>query len=189
MQKKLKFILGVLSCVTVVQSPAQETSLWYDAPADEWMKSLPVGNGRVGAMVFGGVDEETVALNESSMWAGEYDPNQEKPFGREKLDELRKLFFEGKLIEGNGIAGRELVGTPHSFGTHLPIGDLKIKFDYTGKEGGVEDYRRELDLTNAVVTVSFKKGGTKYKREFISSNPQDAVVMHFTADKKQSCPQ
>ena len=52
MQKKLKFILGVLSCVTVVQSPAQETSLWYDAPADEWMKSLPVGNGRVGAMVF-----------------------------------------------------------------------------------------------------------------------------------------
>ena len=68
MQKKLKFILGVLSCVTVVQSPAQETSLWYDAPADEWMKSLPVGNGRVGAMVFGGVDEETVALNESSMW-------------------------------------------------------------------------------------------------------------------------
>lgn len=186
MQKKLKFILGVLSCVTVVQSPAQETSLWYDAPADEWMKSLPVGNGRVGAMVFGGVDEETVALNESSMWAGEYDPNQEKPFGREKLDELRKLFFEGKLIEGNGIAGRELVGTPHSFGTHLPIGDLKIKFDYTGKEGGVEDYRRELDLTNAVVTVSFKKGGTKYKREFISSNPQDAVVMHFTADKKQS---
>lgn len=56
MQKKLKFILGVLSCVTVVQSPAQETSLWYDAPADEWMKSLPVGNGRVGAMVFGGVD-------------------------------------------------------------------------------------------------------------------------------------
>ena len=52
---------------------------------------------------------------------------------------MRKLFFEGKLIEGNGIAGRELVGTPHSFGTHLPIGDLKIKFDYTGKEGGVED--------------------------------------------------
>lgn len=186
MKKKLRFILGFLSCVSVLQLPAQETSLWYDAPADEWMKSLPIGNGRVGAMVFGGVDEETVALNESSMWAGEYDPNQEKPFGRARLDSLRELFFAGKLIEGNGIAGRELVGTPHSFGTHLPIGDLKIKFDYAGKEGGVEDYRRELDLTNAVATVSFKKGGTKYKREYISSNPQDAVVMHFTADKKQS---
>ena len=59
------------------------------------------------------------------MWAGEYDPNQEKPFGREKLDELRKLFFEGKLIEGNGIAGRELVEHCILFGTHLPIGDLK----------------------------------------------------------------
>ena len=81
MKKKLRFILGFLSCVSVLQLPAQETSLWYDAPADEWMKSLPIGNGRVGAMVFGGVDEETVALNESSMWAGEYDPNQEKPFG------------------------------------------------------------------------------------------------------------
>ncbi len=187
MKEKLKIVLsGALSCAFVPQSPAQETSLWYDAPADEWMKSLPIGNGRVGAMVFGGVEEETVALNESSMWAGEYDPDQEKPFGRERLGELRGLFFGGRLVEGNEIAGRELVGTPHSFGTHLPVGDLKIKFDYDGEEGEAEGYRRELDLEEAVVTVSFKKGGTRYKREYISSNPCDAVVMRFTADKGRS---
>ena len=186
MKKKLIFALSFLACIPVAQSSAQETSLWYDAPASEWMESMPIGNGRVGAMVFGGVDEETVALNESSMWAGEYDPHQEKPFGRVRLDSLRELFFAGKLIEGNGIAGRELVGTPHSFGTHLPVGDLKIKFDYAGGDGGVEDYRRELDLETAVVTVSFKKGGTTFKREFFSSNPQDAVVMRFSANKKQA---
>ena len=186
MKMKLRFVLGFLVGLSVWQLPAQETELWYDAPADEWMKSLPVGNGRVGAMVFGGVDEETVALNESSMWAGEYDPNQEKPFGRARLDSLRAMIFEGKLIEANGIAGRELVGTPHSFGTHLPIGDLKIKFDYASSPGEVTGYRRKLDLTTAVATVSFKKGKTTYKREFFSSNPQDAVAMRFTADKKQS---
>ena len=93
MDKRFGFVLGCLLCVTGIQLHAQETRLWYDKPADEWMKSLPIGNGRVGAMVFGGVEEETVALNESSMWAGEYDPNQEKPFGRERLDSLRTLFF------------------------------------------------------------------------------------------------
>ena len=119
MKKKLIFVLSFLACCPVSRSWAQETSLWYDAPAAEWMESMPIGNGRVGAMVFGGVDEETVALNESSMWAGEYDPHQEKPFGRARLDSLRELFFAGKLIEGNGIAGRELVGTPHSIAIFL----------------------------------------------------------------------
>ena len=186
MRMKLKFIGGCLACAVAVQLQAQETSLWYDAPASEWMESLPVGNGRVGAMVFGGIDEETVSLNESSMWAGEYDANQEKPFGRERLDALRKLFFEGKLVEGNQIAGRELVGTPHSFGTHLPVGDMKIRFGYSDATAAVENYRRDLNLTDAVTTVSFKKGGITYKREFIASNPQDAVVTHFTASRKQS---
>lgn len=165
---------------------AQEARLWYDAPADEWMKSLPIGNGRSGAMVFGGVEEETVCLNESSMWAGEYDPNQEKPFGRERLDALRKLFFEGKIEEGNRIAGQELVGTPHSFGTHLPIGDVKFKFAYPESGEGPRGYRRELDMQTAVAKVSFKIGKTRYTREYIASNPQDAVILNFTADKKQS---
>ena len=71
--------------------------LWYDKPADEWMKSLPLGNGRLGAMVYGGVETETIGLNESTMWSGEYDEHQQRPLGRDKLDQIRKLFFEDNL--------------------------------------------------------------------------------------------
>lgn len=73
-----------------------KVELWYEQPAKEWMSSVPIGNGRIGAMVFGGIEEETIALNESSMWSGQYDENQEIPFGKERMNELRKLFFEGK---------------------------------------------------------------------------------------------
>lgn len=68
--------------------------LWYDKPADEWMKSLPLGNGRLGAMVYGGVETETIGLNESTMWSGEYDEHQQRPLGRDKLDQIRKLFLK-----------------------------------------------------------------------------------------------
>lgn len=184
--KNFKLMVSCAACLTVTAVWGQRATLWYDSPADEWMKSVPVGNGRVGAMIFGGVEEETVALNESSMWAGEYDPDQEQAFGRQRLDDLRKLFFQGKLLEGNQIAGSKLVGTPHAFGTHLPVGDLKIKFTYPVASVQVEDYHRELDMENAVSSVSFKTGGIRYQREYIASNPKDAVIMHFTADKRKA---
>lgn len=121
-----------------------KVELWYEQPAKEWMSSVPIGNGRIGAMVFGGIEEETIALNESSMWSGQYDENQEIPFGKERMNELRKLFFEGKIQEGNQIAEEFLHGNGHSFGTHLPIGDLKLTFSYP--ENTVSNYRRSLDL-------------------------------------------
>ena len=86
----------------------QANLLWYEQPANKWMESLPIGNGRLGAMTFGGIQDETIALNESGMWSGEFDENQQKVFGRKKLDELRKLFFEGRIFEGNQMAGHDL---------------------------------------------------------------------------------
>lgn len=82
--------------------------------------SDPTGNGRLGAMIYGGTQTETIALNEITMWAGQADENQEIPCGKEKLAEMRQLFFAGKLIEGNQMATQYLSGTPHSFGTHVP---------------------------------------------------------------------
>ena len=108
------------------------------------MKSTPVGNGRLGAMVYGGVLGEIIAINESSMWSGVHDPHQEQPFGKEKMKELRQLFFDGKLVEGNQIAGENLRGLLHSFGTHLPIGDLKLSFTYP--EGKITNYKRSLNM-------------------------------------------
>lgn len=172
-----------LNCASV-KADKNFVKLWYDKPADEWMKSVPIGNGRLGAMVYGGVTDETIALNESSMWAGEYDDNPEIPFGKEKLQELRSLFFEGKLIEGNKIAARQLRGVPNSFGTHLPIGDLKLKFTYP--KGDVKAYQRSLTLNNALAEVSYQVGDIQYKREYFSTNPDDVIVVRMTANRKRS---
>ena len=167
---------------------AKETNkpvrLWYDQPADQWMLSTPVGNGRLGAMVFGGVLEETIGLNESSMWSGDYDPNQNQPFGKENMKQLRQLFFEGKLLEGNQIAGDKLRGLLHSFGTHVPIGDLKLRFFYP--EGEIRDYKRSLEMNQAIAKVDYRIGTTKYTRECFVSNPDDVIIFHMTANKKKS---
>ena len=146
-------------------------SLWYDRPATQWMEALPLGNGRLGAMVYGGTHTECLALNESTMWSGEEDPEQHKYFGHEMLDGLRKLFFAGKIIEGNHIAWDNLVGTPHSFGTHLPIGDLRLDFTYP--RGEVEGYRRSLDLTDAVCRVDYEVGGVHYCLLYTSDAADD----------------
>ena len=158
--------------------------LWYAQPAKVWMESLPIGNGRLGAMTYGGIEEEKLALNESTMWSGQYNENQNKPFGREKMNQLRKLFFEGKLSEGNRIAGDNLHGNQTSFGTHLPIGDLKMQFIYP--EGKVTGYRRSLSLDEAVSSVSFNSGGVNYKREYFATNPDNVLVLRLTADKQKS---
>ncbi|MBV4241455.1 glycoside hydrolase N-terminal domain-containing protein [Phocaeicola dorei] len=175
--------LALSGCQSATDS-CETTELWYAQPAKVWMESLPIGNGRLGAMTYGGIEEEKLALNESTMWSGQYNENQNKPFGREKMNQLRKLFFEGKLSEGNRIAGDNLHGNQTSFGTHLPIGDLKIQFIYP--EGKVTDYRRSLSLDEAVSSVSFNSGGVNYKREYFATNPDNVLVLRLTADKQKS---
>ena len=175
--------LALSGCQSATDS-CGTTELWYAQPAKVWMESLPIGNGRLGAMTYGGIEEEKLALNESTMWSGQYNENQNKPFGREKMDQLRKLFFEGKLSEGNRIAGDNLHGNQTSFGTHLPIGDLKMQFIYP--EGKVTDYRRSLSLDEAVSSVSFNSGGVNYKREYFATNPDNVLVLRLTADKQKS---
>lgn len=175
--------LALSGCQSATDS-CKTTELWYAQPAKVWMESLPIGNGRLGAMTYGGIEEEKLALNESTMWSGQYNENQNKPFGREKMNQLRKLFFEGKLSEGNRIAGDNLHGNQTSFGTHLPIGDLKMQFIYP--EGKVTDYRRSLSLDEAVSSVSFNSGGVNYKREYFATNPDNVLVLRLTADKQKS---
>ena len=186
--KHFKTYLGAMAlalsgCQSATDS-CETTELWYAQPAEVWMESLPIGNGRLGAMTYGGIEEEKLALNESTMWSGQYNENQNIPFGREKMNQLRKLFFEGKLSEGNRIAGDNLHGNQTSFGTHLPIGDLKMQFIYP--EGKVTDYRRSLSLDEAVSSVSFNSGGVNYKREYFATNPDNVLVLRLTTDKQKS---
>lgn len=186
--KHFKTYLGAMAlalsgCQSATDS-CETTELWYAQPAEVWMESLPIGNGRLGAMTYGGIEEEKLALNESTMWSGQYNENQNIPFGREKMNQLRKLFFEGKLSEGNRIAGDNLHGNQTSFGTHLLIGDLKMQFIYP--EGKVTGYRRSLSLDEAVSSVSFNSGGVNYKREYFATNPDNVLVLRLTADKQKS---
>ena len=186
--KHFKTYLGAMALALSGRQSATDscetTELWYAQPAEVWMESLPIGNGRLGAMTYGGIEEEKLALNESTMWSGQYNENQNIPFGREKMNQLRKLFFEGKLSEGNRIAGDNLHGNQTSFGTHLPIGDLKMQFIYP--EGKVTGYRRSLSLDEAVSSVSFNSGGVNYKREYFATNPDNVLVLRLTADKQKS---
>lgn len=178
------FFSSVSLQASVTDRESESLVLWYNQSATQWMEALPLGNGRLGAMVYGDVHTERLALNESTMWSGEEDPEQHKYFGREMMDGLRQMFFSGKLIEGNSIAWDNLVGTPHSFGTHLPVGDLKLDFVYP--QGEVIKYQRSLNLKDAVCRVDYEVGGVHYAREYFASNPDGLLVVRLTADTKKS---
>ena len=177
-------IISLVVMQPVVKAENQTLKLWYNQPSSEWMKSLPLGNGRLGAMVFGGIQKETIALNEITMWSGQPDPNQEQPLGKQKLKEIRDLFFNGNLSEGNQLSQKLLAGTPHSFGSHLPIGNIYLNFE--NPEGKIANYERNLNLENAVASVSFEKGKVKYSREYFCSNPDGVMVLKLSASQKSA---
>ena len=173
-------LLSICSCSN--DNKNQRLRLWYEQPADEWMKALPLGNGRLGAMVYGGIETEKIALNEVTLWSGQPDENQETACGKEKLAEMRKFFFDGKLKEGNDMGAKYLSGHPNSFGTNLPMGDLDFIFKYDKND--ISSYERELDIESAISSVSFRAGDIMYKREYFCSNPDNVLMMKFSADKK-----
>lgn len=181
----LTLLLLIFMNVQVTASPNNNRhKLWYKQPAKVWMESSPLGNGRIGAMVYGGVETETVALNEVTMWSGERDKFQERLCGKDILNDIRQLFFAGDYSKGNRIASEYLSGTPHSFGSHVPLGDMIINFKYP--QGNISDYKRKLNLENAINTVTFNVGNIKYTREYFCSNPDEALIIKLSASKAKA---
>ena len=160
------------------------TRLWYKTAADDWMKAMPLGNGRIGAMVYGGENCERVALNEISLWAGQHDDTSNDLCGCEALDEMRQSFFEGDFDKGNVLGEKYLTGRMTSFGTHVPLGDMTIEISNPSSE--IENYTRQLNLDNATATVKYKSGATTFTREFITDYPDDVLAVRFTADKRKA---
>ncbi|NQT94783.1 MAG: glycoside hydrolase family 95 protein, partial [Lentisphaerae bacterium] len=154
--------------------------LWYRQPADGWMESLPVGNGRLGVMVFGGVDRERIALNESTLWSGKRSDQHENPEALKRLPDIRRALFDGRYAEADRLSKKFLLGRQDNFGTNLPLGDLSLQFSYA--DGKVESYRRELDLEQGIAGVTYRVGDTQYKREILSSNVDDVLAMRLTCD-------
>lgn len=178
---KILLILFFILNVCNIQSQ-QTIQLWYQQPATEWMQATPLGNGRLGAMVYGSVEKEIIGLDEITMWSGQVDKFQERPCGKEALNDIRELFFQGNYAKGNQIATELLSGTPHSFGSHVPLGNLNINFQYP--KGKLSGYRRQLNLETAISQVEYKIGNVQFKREVFCSNPDDVIVLKIAANKK-----
>ncbi len=171
-------------------SVADDTSRWKDD--SEWLKALPLGNGSLGAMVFGDVNKERIQLSEESMWSGSPNDN-DSPHAYPAQAEIRKLLFEGKYKEATELTQQTQIckgeGTGHGNGATVPfgcfqtLGDLWIDFE---KESSYENYYRELDMEDAVIRVSYTQDGIQYKREIFVSQPDQLMVIKLTADKPGS---
>ena len=150
--------------------------LWYDEPAGEWEEALPVGNGRIGAMIFGDPVNERIQLNEESLWAG-CPVNNNNPAALEHLPEIRRMIFEGEYKKAYQMANDYLLGTPPRIRSYQTFGDLLIR--YANGEG-ISNYRRELDLHTGIVTTTYHAGGAQMKQEVFSSAPADMIVMRIS---------
>jgi alpha-L-fucosidase 2 len=161
-------------------SAPADVKLWYRQPAAAWTEALPVGNGRLGAMVFGGAQSELIQLNEDTVWTGgPYDPHG-TGIGVKALPEIRRLVFEGKGKEAEALFEKEMMAKVWDQATYQPLGDLKLAFS---GHGAVSDYRRELDLDTAVARTSYRVGDVGFVREVFCSPVDQLIVVRLTADR------
>ncbi len=155
-----------------------EHTLWYAAPANAWVEALPVGNGRLGAMVFGGIAEERLQLNEDTLWSGGPRPG-DNPAARAVLPAVRAAIFAGRYEEADRLA-KQMQGIFTQ--SYLPLGDLRLAFDGIDA-GAVTGYRRELALDTALATTEFAHDGATFHREVFASAPDQAIFMRVRCDR------
>ncbi len=161
-----------------------DLALWFTKPASEWNEALPVGNGHLGAMVFGGIESERIQLNEETIWTKE-DMNYANPEARNALDGVRRLLFEGKYFEAQEMAQAKIMGSRWEIGqsTYQTLGDLNFTFRGLNR---ISDYRRELDIESAIAGVSFTANRVQHKREIFSNHPDQVLVIRLSADQPAS---
>jgi alpha-L-fucosidase 2 len=203
MKKIITLLLTFVFCISA-NAQRHDMKLWYKIPANasvpdssyrpindaEWVKSLPLGNGSLGVMVFGDVKQERLQLNEESMWSGS-PQNSDNPEAVKHLDEIRNLLFQGKYKEASALINSTQVctgkgsgfgnGANVPFGCFQTLGDLWLDFE---NKADYSDYYRELDLQKAIVKVNYRQNNVNFSREIFTSYPNQVMVARFTADKK-----
>ena len=179
MQRKERLILAATFLFLLFQGMAQqgEHKIWFRQPAADWNEALPVGNGRLGAMVFGDPRHETIQINEESLWAGE-PKNDNNPLSLKFLDSVRALLFSNKNEEAADLANRTMLATPPTLRSYQSFMNLNIHYP---AEGTIQDYRRELDLTSGISTTTFTNGSNSLKQEVFVSVPANVMVIRITA--------
>jgi alpha-L-fucosidase 2 len=171
---------GVFSRLSPAQPLADHAAreeLWYNKPAERWLEALPVGNGRLGAMIFGGVQIERIALSESTAWSGAPAQDEVNPDALTHLNEIRQLFFSGKYDEAQNLCGKYLPGHSKNFGTNLPLPELQLDF---GNLADTSEYRRWLRLEEAIARVTFRRGAALFTREIIASHADRVLAIRLT---------
>lgn len=198
----LCFLLSVK--IAVAQTGAKkENCIWFEQPANalavdskngwesdpEWLKALPIGNGNLGAMVFGDVNHERIQLNEMTLWSGSFDAG-DNPAASQSLQKIRELLFQGNYKEATELTNKTQItkgkgsgsgnGANVPFGCFQTLGDLRLDF---GTNATYQNYRRELDLMKGIASSSFVQNGVKFTREVFASHPDQAIIIRLTADK------
>jgi alpha-L-fucosidase 2 len=175
----LPFVQADQTAAAIASDSQEALVLWYRQPAKQWVEALPVGNGRLGAMVFGSINSERIQLNEDTLWAGgPYDPTN--PEALQALPEARRLIFAGKYADAHKLIGEKMMAKPIVQMQYQSLGDLLLAFPNIEE---VVNYRRQLNLDTAIVSVSFSKGGVNFNREVFSSAVDQVIVIRLIADK------
>ncbi len=201
--------VGAALTVLPAAQPSQDAAraepsalrLWYRSPAKEWTEALPVGNGNLGAMVFGGVQRERLQLNEHSLWSG-HRSEEDNPQSLEYLPKVRQLLFEGRYAEANKMAAQYLMARPprpsaptqgapgasapaqrptRASASYQTLGDLLLEFHHGA--AAPEDYTRELNLDTGIARVEYRAGGARFTRETFASHPDQAIIVRLACDK------
>jgi alpha-L-fucosidase 2 len=179
--RRLKTIgaAGLLAACTYAFAGESSLTLWYTKPAEKWVEALPIGNGRLAGMVFGGITNEHLQFNESTLWTGK--PHEYQHEGAAKfLPQIRQLLFDGKQKEAENLAMKEFMSVPLRQQAYQPLGDVHLFFpDHTN----ATNYRRELNLDTAVAEVSYQCGDVTYKREIFASHPNQIIAWKISASK------
>ena len=195
---KLKLLLTAAGLFLMNILSAQSLTLWYNKPAVTWTEALPIGNGRIGAMIFGGIGQDRIQFNEETLWTG--GPRRYNRAGAYRyLDTIRQLLFDGKQKEAEALAEKEFMGLKSnedknaawaandSVGQYQadyqPFGDLWLHFKDTAN---AINYKRDLDISTAVASTSYTVNAVDYRREYFISQPNQVMAVHLSASKKKS---
>jgi alpha-L-fucosidase 2 len=179
---KTRLLLLLLCSTLYTIASAQSDSflkLWYDHPAKQWVEALPVGNGRLGAMVFGDPCKELIQLNENTVWAGQPNRN-DNPDAKDALPEVRKLIFDGKYKEAQDLVNKKFISKTSNGMSYQTVGNLKLYFQ---DHENYSNYHRELDIKKALITTSYSVNGVNYTTKVFSSFPDQVIIARISADK------
>ncbi len=182
MKTNISLLLFILLFYTSCQkdkSPANSNTLWYYEPATSWNEALPIGNGHLGAMVYGKVDNEILQLNDNTLYSGEPATAWKGLDITSTYDQVLNMLRAGKYAETTDFLQKNWLGRLHQ--NYQPLGEWHID---NHLEGGITDYKRELDIANSVLRISYRQGGIGYIREIFASHPDDVIVVRLQSDKK-----